>query len=62
MERFEGASLMSYRGSNTPVTASGLAKLTKKKLYVVDKHMKKPTRKDLVYLDESPDYCERNQT
>ena len=51
MERFEGAHHMTYN-----------LKKKKKKLHVIDKNMKKPTRKDLVFLDESPDYCERNQT
>ena len=51
MERFEGAYQMTYN-----------LKKKSKKLQVIDKNMKKPTRKDLVFLDESPDYCERNQT
>ena len=51
MERFEGAYQMTYN-----------LKKKNKKLQVIDKNMKKPTRKDLVFLDESPDYCERNQT
>ena len=51
MERFEGAFQMTY-GSRKK----------NKKLYVLDKNMKKPTKKDLVYIDDSPDYCERNLT
>ena len=67
MERFEGAFQMTYRGggiasSSISTSSSGVAKKLKKKLLVVDKNMKKPTKKDLVYLDDSPDYCERNQT
>ena len=67
MERFEGAFQMTYRGggvasSGIGTSSSGVAKKLKKKLLVVDKNMKKPTKKDLVYLDDSPDYCERNQT
>lgn len=61
MERFEGAYQMTYRGGGIS-TATTNSKKLKKKLLVVDKHMKKPTKKDLVYLDDSPDYCERNQT
>lgn len=48
--------------TSTPTIANVNAKKLKKKLLVVDKQMKKPTKKDLVYLDDSPDYCERNQT
>lgn len=72
MERFEGAFQMTYRGGGMATTSQagispssssvGVAKKLKKKLLVVDKNMKKPTKKDLVYLDDSPDYCERNQT
>jgi hypothetical protein len=75
MERFEGAFQMTYRGGGMAATSQagispssgsvgsvGVAKKLKKKLLVVDKNMKKPTKKDLVYLDDSPDYCERNQT
>lgn len=65
MERFEGAFQMTYRGGGVAIsssTSSRVAKKLKNKLLVVDKNMKKPTKKDLVYLDDSPDYCERNQT
>lgn len=64
MERFEGAYQMTYRGGgiSTASSTKATSKKLKKKLLVVDKHMKKPTKKDLVYLDDSPDYCERNQT
>lgn len=58
MERFEGAFHMTYRRNAKP----GNKKKSIFKLVVADKQMKKPTRKDLVYLDDSPDYCERNQT
>lgn len=62
MERFEGAYQMTFRTSALIETNEDIKKAKKMKLTVVDKHMKKPTRKDLVYLDDSPDYCERNQT
>lgn len=65
MDRFEGAFQMTYRGGGVAIsssTSSRVAKKLKNKLLVVDKNMKKPTKKDLVYLDDSPDYCERNQT
>lgn len=65
MERFEGAFQMTYRSGGVATsssTSSRVAKKLKNKLLVVDKNMKKPTKKDLVYLDDSPDYCERNQT
>ena len=52
MERFDGAYQMSY----------SLKKSKKTKLQILEKGMKKPTKKDLVYLDDSPDYCERNIT
>lgn len=58
MERFEGAFRMTYRRNTKP----GNNKNSKFKLVIADKQMKKPTRKDLVYLEDSPNYCERNQT
>lgn len=33
-----------------------------KKLRAVGKDIKQPNRTELVYLEESPDYCERNET
>lgn len=33
-----------------------------KKLRAAGKDMKQPNRTDLIYLEESPDYCERNET
>ena len=54
MERFEGAFQMTFRNNNS--------KVSKKKLVVIDRHMKKPTKKDLVYIDDSLNFCERNQT
>lgn len=61
MERFEGAFRMAFRDGYSGVQNENEFKKLRSKLVVVDKHMKKPSRKDLVYLDDSPDYCERNQ-
>ncbi|EFX69968.1 secreted signaling factor WNT4-like protein, partial [Daphnia pulex] len=56
MERFEGAFQMTYRGGGMAATShAGISPSS-------GSNMKKPTKKDLVYLDDSPDYCERNQT
>lgn len=49
-QRYEGASHMKF------------SEKRKKKLKVVSPDFKKPNRTDLVFLDESPDYCERNET
>lgn len=46
-EKFDGASLVQYN-------------MSKNKLKRISKNMKKPTKKDLVYLEESPDFCEYN--
>jgi hypothetical protein len=37
-------------------------KVNKLRLKPVLKEMKRPTKKDLVFLDDSPTYCERNET
>ncbi|XP_071053379.1 protein Wnt-4-like isoform X2 [Onthophagus taurus] len=34
----------------------------RKKLKAVSADLKKPSKADLVYLDDSPDYCEKNET
>lgn len=46
-DKFDGASLVQYI-------------IPKNKLKRISKNMKKPTKKDLVYLEESPDFCENN--
>ncbi|KAL3867034.1 hypothetical protein ACJMK2_044271 [Sinanodonta woodiana] len=46
-EKFDGASLVKYNQK-------------KQKLKSISRLMKKPTKKDLVYLENSPDYCEYN--
>lgn len=46
-DKFDGASLVQYI-------------IPKNKLKRIRKNMKKPTKKDLVYLEESPDFCENN--
>lgn len=46
-EKFDGASLVQLSKK-------------KNKLKRISKNMKKPTKKDLVYLEESPDFCEYN--
>lgn len=33
-----------------------------KKLRAISPDLKKPNKTDLVYLDDSPDYCEKNET
>lgn len=48
--KFEGASLVK------------LVKKKKKKLRPLTKKHKRPTRRDLVFLEESPDYCLRNES
>lgn len=32
------------------------------RLKPIYKQMKKPTKRDLVFIDESPDYCDQNST
>ncbi|KAF4522014.1 hypothetical protein B566_EDAN010863 [Ephemera danica] len=53
--RYEGA-------SHVILTERNRKKQKKKKLKPVLKEMKSPNRTDLVFLEESPDYCERNET
>ncbi|XP_030765210.1 protein Wnt-1-like [Sitophilus oryzae] len=49
-KRYEGASHVKY------------VERRRKKLKVVKPEFKKPNRTDLVYLEDSPDYCEKNET
>lgn len=49
-QRYEGA------------THVRLVQKRKKKLRNINPDFKKPNRTELVYLDESPDYCDKNET
>ncbi|KAJ8979421.1 hypothetical protein NQ317_002201, partial [Molorchus minor] len=49
-QRYEGASHVKF------------VERRRKKLKAVSPDLKKPNRTDLVYLDDSPDYCEKNET
>ncbi|ERL90021.1 hypothetical protein D910_07379 [Dendroctonus ponderosae] len=49
-KRYEGASHVKY------------VERRRKKLKVISPDFKKPNRTDLVYLEDSPDYCEKNET
>ncbi|KAK9884152.1 hypothetical protein WA026_005104 [Henosepilachna vigintioctopunctata] len=49
-QRYEGASHVKF------------VERRRKKLRAVSPDLKKPNKTDLVYLDESPDYCEKNET
>ncbi|XP_047482117.1 protein Wnt-1-like [Penaeus chinensis] len=51
LHRFEGAVIVRY-----------VNRKKRKKLRPLRRGFKKPSRRDLVYLEESPDYCNRNQT
>lgn len=51
--RFEGASFVKMVEKR---------KRRVKKLRAAIKEVKQPNRTELVYLEESPDYCERNET
>ncbi|XP_066249159.1 protein Wnt-4-like isoform X1 [Euwallacea similis] len=50
-KRYEGASHVKYA-----------EKRRRSKLKVISPDFKKPNRTDLVYLDDSPDYCEMNES
>ncbi|XP_042237837.1 protein Wnt-5b-like [Homarus americanus] len=50
LQRFEGASIVRF-----------VKKGKRKKLRPLKRGFKRPTRRDLLYLEESPDYCTRNQ-
>ncbi|ODM89412.1 Protein Wnt-7b [Orchesella cincta] len=62
-EKFEGAFRVKpvRRSENKPPSHSN-GKPTKLRLKPMMKEMKKPTKKDLVYIEESPTYCDRNET
>ncbi|XP_044744481.1 protein Wnt-1-like isoform X1 [Coccinella septempunctata] len=49
-QRYEGASHVKF------------VERRRKKLRAVSPDLKKPNKTDLVYLDDSPDYCEKNET
>ncbi|KAK4885127.1 hypothetical protein RN001_001398 [Aquatica leii] len=49
-QRYEGASHVKF------------VERRRKKLKVISPDLKKPNKTDLVYLEDSPDYCERNET
>lgn len=57
-QRYEGASHVKFVERRNPHSGER----RKKKLKAITPDLKKPNRTDLVYLDESPDYCERNET
>lgn len=49
-QRYEGASHVKF------------VERRRKKLRAISSDLKKPNKTDLVYLDDSPDYCEKNET
>lgn len=57
-EKFEGA----FRVKPVRRSENKNGKPTKLRLKPMLKEMKKPTKKDLVFIEESPTYCERNET
>lgn len=57
-----GSSLgLRYDGASHMKLAIGNGKRRKRKLKPIKQDMKKPAKTDLVYLEDSPDYCERNE-
>ncbi|XP_008195370.1 protein Wnt-1 [Tribolium castaneum] len=50
-QRYEGASHVKF-----------VERKWRKKLKAISADLKKPNKTDLVYLDDSPDYCEKNET
>lgn len=49
-QRYEGASHVKF------------VERRRKKLRAISPDLKKPNKTDLVYLDDSPDYCEKNES
>lgn len=50
-----------YDGASHVKLAIGNGRKRKRKLKPIKLDMKKPSKTDLVYLEDSPDYCERNE-
>jgi hypothetical protein len=63
-EKFEGAFRMKaiVRDTNVNTLSAGIPfqKHSTLRLKPYLKGMKRPTKRDLVFIDESPDYCDRN--
>lgn len=57
-DKFDGA----FRVKAVKRSISRNGKMNKLRLKPILKEMKRPTKKDLVFLDDSPTYCERNET
>lgn len=57
-EKFEGA----FRVKAVRRSLNKNGKINKMRLKPVLKDMKRPTKKDLVFMDDSPTYCDRNET
>ncbi|OXA51732.1 Protein Wnt-4 [Folsomia candida] len=57
-EKFDGA----FRVKAVRRSVNKNGKINKLRLKPVLREMKRPTKKDLVFLDDSPTYCEKNET